>query len=153
VSRKLSDDEWNDLATIYGAGDLVSQLGATDFAKPWLDRRVRPVLVLEPLAAHASELPLGHTLPAALQALAERLAALGDHYARNTFPDPLIEADEWRFFDWQNREGVPGFSTPEGGPGSPAAEIRLLADGVGVAYQAVVDALGHDRKIRRHLGV
>ena len=149
-SRPLEEDDWHGLARICGAISS-AQLGwiRTDrFSRPWHDEHVRPFVELEPLVVALRERPFSVELRTPLGTLAGALTALAAFYGENTFPDPLLPATDWRFFDWSELIDAP--------PGTPtddlwsdrAAQMQRLAMAMANAYEIVRDTAVTDPEVR-----
>ena len=95
------------------------------------------------------ERPFSVELRTLLGTLAGALTALAAFYGENTFPDPLLPATDWRFFDRSELIDAP--------PGTPtddlwsdrAAQMQRFGDGdVANAYEIVRDTVVTDPQVR-----
>ncbi len=116
-------------------GQEVRRLRSNDFATPWLDGHVQPVVDLWSLVEAVIEQPFEPDVRDALRALADALNAFLGFYSARTFPDPSLIGEEWRFFQW-DAPSAPGTGSVDSDLGGdlPAHLQKLTAD-VLDAYQ------------------
>ncbi len=140
-SRALDENDWNGLATICsGITDgQVAWMRAETFSRPWFDERVRPFVDLEPAVAALRGRPFSVELRTRLDVFADVLSAFAAFYSDNTFPDPLLPASDWRFFDWNElTDSAPG--APTGDLWSArAARMQGFAVALANAYEVARD--------------
>jgi hypothetical protein len=128
-------------------------LRRNDFVTPWLDGRARRVIELAPPVTAALNRPFAWDLRSALHALSGTIEPFAAFYDDNTFPDPLLLGEDWRFFE---RDDVAiGDETGTGDDlwGGRALELHRLAAPVADAYESFVLVTTRDPKIRRRVGV
>jgi hypothetical protein len=113
-------------------------LRTNEYVSPWLDKNVEPVVRLRALL-------LGHgnasTAPAfggsGVEPLAEAVDRFVEFYASNTFPDPVLAGEDWRFFEWE--PSPTGLGPPEQSLWYvQAGQLRKLSLEVADAYDAFI---------------
>ncbi len=118
---------------------------------PWLDSRARPVLEVEPLLAQLVERPFAPGLGATLRALADAVHAFVEDYSENTFPDPVVQGGDWRFFEWDDRVLAAEDGDADGRWAGRAKRLQQLADAVALAYGDFSAAALRNPKVRRRV--
>lgn len=112
-------------------------LRTNDFVTPWLDRGARPAIELASAVAALGKVPFETEIQGALLHLSDAVAAFVDFYDRNTFADPLLLGDEWRFFEWDDR-GPAGELVPyEDLWGGRAIRLHGLAARLAESYESL----------------
>jgi hypothetical protein len=149
-SRPLDEDDWHGLARICGAinSAQLAWIRTDRFSRPWHDEHFRPFVELEPLVGSLRERPFSVELRAPLGTFAGALTAFAAFYGENTFPDPLLPATDWRFFDWSELiDAAPGTSN-DGLWRDRAAQMQRLAMAMANAYEIVRDTAVSDPTVR-----
>ena len=153
VPRAIASDDWdvvNQVCRALGARQL-DWFRSNDFVTPWLDVHARPIVELEPLLTHVVDRPFETDLRTAAQVLADAVHAFVEHYRRDTFSDPLLLGEDWRFFEWDDR-----VLASENGKGSNrwasrAAHLQQLASRVALAYEGFSAAASRNPKARQRI--
>jgi hypothetical protein len=149
-SRALEEDDWYGLARLCGAvsSAQIAWIRTDRFSRPWHDEHIRPFVDLEPLAVALRERPFSAELRAPLGTFAGAIVAFLAFYAENTFPDPLLSATDWRFFDWSElTDAAPGTPTDDLWS-DRAAEMQRLALAMANAYEIVRDTTVAQPEVR-----
>ena len=135
-ARPIAQDDWDVVSEICRALDArqLDWFRSNDFVTPWLDFHARPVEELGSLVTQIVDRPFEADLRTALDTLAEAINAFVEYYRHNTFPDPLLLGEDWRFFEWDDR----GLGDETGGEENQwagrAARLQELAAGLAHAY-------------------
>lgn len=152
ISRK---PDWGAVASMCSALNVrhLDWLRANDFAMPWLDVRVRPVIELEPLLAAAADQSFEGELRSTLHVLLGAVGPFVAFYNESTAPDPLLLGEEWRFFE--RDEAVIEAETGVGEDlwGGRAAHLHELAVQVADAYAQFVSVASREARVRRQVAL
>ena len=150
---RLDDVDWEVVSNICGALDSrqLAWLRSTEFITPWLDYHARPAMDIAPLVAEVVDAPFEDDIRDGLRILSDAIEAFVEFYAHNTFPDPLLLGEEWRFFEWDE----PGVSEESnvGGElwGGKPARLHHLSTELAEAYQDFSAIAGRDPKVGRRI--
>ena len=151
--RPIAQDDWDAVREICGALDTrqLDWFRSNDFVTPWLDFHARPAEELGPLMVRVVDRPFEADLRTAVDILADAIDAFVEYYRHNTFPDPLLLGEDWRFFEWDDR----GLGDESGGEENPwagrAARLQELAAGVAHAYEGFTVAASRNPNVRQRI--
>lgn len=153
VPRAIAEDDWDvacEICCALGPRQL-DWLRSDEFATPWLDIHVRPVVALESLLARAVDRPFEIALRTAVGELADALGAFIEYYRHNTKTDPLLLGGDWRFFQWDDR--VQGDENGSDGAevAAQAARLQQLAAEFALAYDLFSATASRNSHVRRRI--
>ncbi len=112
-------------------------LRTNDFASPWLHGKVRPAIELGPAVAELAEAQFQREIHDALLRLSDATSAFVEFYDRNTSGDPLLQGDEWHFFEWADHLPDMGSVPYQEQWGGRAARLHELAARLAESYEAL----------------
>lgn len=142
AQRPLDPDESEVVARVDAVFDRhrLHWLRTCDFDSPWLHQNVEPLFALRPLLpTRLNGFTTTNGLAQATDPLADAVGRLALFYYANTFPDPLLVGDDWRFCV---SSGDVASDAATGRRGTaPDAEMRALAREVVEAYEAFRSAV------------
>ena len=152
---RLGNEDWDVIRAICGALDSrdLDWLRRNDFVTPWLDERARRVIELAPLVTVAVNRPFVWHVRSALHVLFCTIEPFATFYDDNTFPDPLLLGEDWRFFERDDLAIGGETGTGDDLWGGRAIQLHRLAAPVADAYESFVLVTTQDPKIRRRVGV
>jgi len=147
--------DWGTVSTICVALDVrhLDWLRTNDFVTPWLDQRARPVIEIEPLVAAAVDQLFEWELQSALQVLQGAIEPFVAFYNDNTFPDPLLLGEDWRFFERDDLTIEAERSTGDELWGGRALQLHQLAAEVADAYENLISVATRDVKVRKTISI